>query len=139
MLSAWKEWSGNTQVLVSVKNMKNLAKSGRVSLLKGMVAKTLGIKPIIAVNKEGRTYLMDKTLTQKGNMKRVMKHLKVLINNKKVWHFVVLHANNFEGADWFARKMREISGQEPLGIINSSPVVAAHLGNKTVAIAFMYE
>ncbi len=139
VLTAWKKWSVNTRVLVSVKNMKNLVKSGRVSLLKGQLAKVLGIKPIIAVNKEGKTYLMDKTLSQKGNMKRVMKHLKLLINERKVWQYVVLHANNEEGAGWFTNQMKELSGQEPFAVINSSPVVGAHLGNKTVAVAFMYE
>jgi DegV family protein with EDD domain len=139
VLQAWGKWSENTQVLVSVRNMKNLAKSGRVSLLKGLLAKALGIKPIIAVNKEGKTYLMDKTLTQKGNMKRVMKHLKVLITKGKVWQYVVLHANNDEGAKWFVSQMKDLSGHEPFAVINSSPVVGAHLGNKTVAVAFMYE
>ena len=63
-------------------------------MLKSFLAKALGIKPIIAVNKEGKAYLMDKTLTQKGNMKRVVKHLKVLVKNKNVLHYVVLHANS---------------------------------------------
>lgn len=139
VMAEYKKWADLTEVLVSVKTMKNLVRSGRVSLLKGWFARLFGIKPIIAVNKEGKTYLMDKTFSQIGNMRKVVKHMKILMNKGKVWNYLLLHANNEEGANWFLKRIEPIAGKAPLSIINASPVIATHLGDKTVAVAFMYE
>lgn len=139
VLEEYNKWADFTEVLVSVKSMKNLVKSGRVSLLKGWFARLLGVKPIISVNKAGKTFLMDKTLSQAGNMRRILKHMKVMMNEKKVWNYFILHANFEEGADWFLRRIEPVAGKSPLSIINTSPVIGTHLGSKTVAVAFMYE
>lgn len=139
VLEEYNKWADFTEVLVSVKSMKNLVKSGRVSLLKGWFARLLGVKPIISVNKAGKTFLMDKTLSQAGNMRRIVKHMKVMMNEKKVWNYFILHANFEEGADWFLRRIEPLAGKSPLSIINTSPVIGTHLGSETVAVAFMYE
>jgi hypothetical protein len=65
--------------------------------------------------------------------------MKVMMNEKKVWNYFILHANFEEGADWFLRRIEPVAGKSPLSIINTSPVIGTHLGSKTVAVAFMYE
>ncbi|MEA1896486.1 MAG: DegV family protein, partial [Bacteroidota bacterium] len=49
-------WSNRSEVLVSVKSMKKIVESGRVSKVKGFIAQMLQIKPIVAVNNQGSTY-----------------------------------------------------------------------------------
>ncbi len=139
IVEEFSNWVNMSEVLVSVKSMKKIVESGRVSKLKGFFAQALGIKPVIAVNKEGKTYLMDKTFTQKANMKKVLAHMKVLMRRGKVWNYMVLHANNPEGAEWFRKNLMAFAGKEPLSSINVSPAIGMHVGSKTVAITLLYE
>ena len=139
IVNDFSNWSNRSEVLVSVRSMKKIVESGRVSKVKGFVAQMLRIKPIVAVNDKGSTYLMDKTLTQQANMKKVVYHMKVLMSRGKVWNYMVLHANNPEGAAWFKEKMIPVAGKEPLSILNISPAIGMHVGNKTVAVTFLYE
>jgi fatty acid-binding protein DegV len=72
-------------------------------------------------------------------MKKVMKHVNKISENKRIWNSVVLHANNLSSAEWYANEMRKTSGKEPLGIINISPVVGVNAGIGSASIAYMYE
>jgi hypothetical protein len=132
-------WANDTEALVSVRSMKQIVKSGRVSPLKGWIARILGIKPIIAVDKEGKTYLLDRTFTQTGNMKRVVKRIMNMTRGKAVWNYVLLHANNPEGAQWFRNELKSGLNMDPLATMNVSPVIGAHVGNKTVAVILMFQ
>ena len=132
-------WANDTEALVSVRSMKQIVKSGRVSPLKGWIARVLGIKPIIAVDKEGKTYLLDRTFTQTGNMKRVVKRIMNMTRGKAVWNYVLLHANNPEGAQWFRNELKSGLNMDPLATMNVSPVIGAHVGNKTVAVILMFQ
>ena len=133
------KWATDTEALVSVRSMKQIVKSGRVSPLKGWIARILGIKPIIAVDKEGKTFLLDRTFTQIGNMKKVVQRIQKMTDGIPVWNYVLLHANNPDGAQWFQNHLRSVLKKEPLATMNVSPVIGAHVGNKTVAVIFMYE
>jgi len=139
IVDQFESWADSTEALVSVRSMKQIVKSGRVSPLKGWIARILGIKPIIAVDNEGKTYLLDKSFTQIGNMKQVAKRIENMTKDRAVWNYVLLHANNTEGARWFHEQLRPVLNQEPLATMNVSPVIGAHVGNKTVAVIFMYQ
>ena len=40
---------------------------------------------------------------------------------------------------WFREKMIPVAGKEPLSILKISPAIDMHVGNKTVAVTFLYE
>lgn len=132
------EWIDKLNIFVSVKTLKYMVRSGRVSATKGWIAKKLNINPIVSV-KDGKSIVFGKTFNQKSNMRKVMKHVHKLIENKTIWNSVVLHANNQDSADWYANEIKKVSGKKPIGIINISPVVAVNAGNGTASVAFMYE
>ncbi len=139
IVEQFEKWALDTEVLASVRSMKQIVKSGRVSRLRGWIARLLGIKPIIAVDNEGKTYLLDKTFTQMGNMKRVVKRIENMVHDRNVWNYIVLHVDNEKGAHWFEKQLKPIMKMEPLAIMDASPVIGANVGHKTVAVIFMFQ
>ena len=129
------EWRDNTKVYVSVKNLRYLVRSGRVSPLKGRIAHLLNIKPIVSITTEGGTELFDKAFSQRANMRKVMKHVRDFLENRSLDEYILLHADDEEATRWFGKEMLALTGKEPLGVINISPVIGLHAGKGCVALA----
>lgn len=130
-------WSRRTRILVSVKTMDFMVRGGRVSPLKGWLARQLNLKPIISLDREGKSVLFDKAFSQKGNMRKVMRHLRDQLNRGPLWNYVMLHAGNPRDASWFAGLIKGETGRPPLYTMDISPVVGANAGRGAVAVALM--
>jgi DegV family protein with EDD domain len=134
-----EKWISNSRILVSVKTMKYLIRSGRVSALKGLIARLLNIIPIVSLDEDGKAIIFDKTFSQKANMEKVIKHIKSDITGKKIWNYIVLHANNQNAAAWFTEKIENLTGKKPVSVCNISPVIGGHAGVGAAAVAILYE
>ena len=133
-----EDWVANSKIFVSVKTLKYMVRGGRVSHFKGMVANLLNINPIVSMDSDGKSMVFGKTYSQKANMEKVMEHIKLISQNKTIWNYVVLHANNNEGAQWYANSMRNFTGKEPTSVVNISPVIGANAGIGAASVAFMF-
>ena len=132
------KWVSQTHIFVSVKTLKYMVKGGRVSPLKGFIAKVLNINPIVSMDKDGKSIIFGKAYTQKSNMKKVMSHIKTLSLDKEIWNYIVLHANNPKAADYYVHEMKSYTNKEPVSIVNISPVIGANAGLGAASVAFMY-
>lgn len=132
-------WVADTRIFVSVRTMKYLVKGGRVSMFKGHLARLLNINPIVAIDETGKAIVFGKTFNQKANMEKVMNHIRKINAGKKIWNYIVLHANNEEAARWYSEKMEKLSGLKPVSVCNISPVIGANAGVGAAAVAFQYE
>lgn len=133
------KWIADSRIYVSVKTLKYMVRGGRVSHIKGLVAKLLNINPIVSIDPNGKAMIFGKTYSQKANMEKVMEHIKTTTHDKKIWKYIVLHANNDEGAQWYAAKMKDLTGIEPTSVVNISPVIGANAGIGAASVAFMFE
>ena len=133
-----EDWVKNTRILVSVKTLKYMVRSGRVSHAKGFIASALNLNPIVSVDEEGKSQLFDKTIGQKANLKKVLFHVKKITEGRSDVNYIILHANNREGAASFAGRVKEIIGTSPVAIQNISPVIGMHAGVGVVAVALDY-
>ncbi len=134
-----EKWVDDLKIFVSVKTLKYMVRGGRVSHFKGFIANLLNVNPIVSVDENGKAIVFGKTYSQKSNMEKVMEHIKTISNGKRIWNYVVLHANNSDGAQWYSEKMKNLTGKEPAFVINISPVIGVHAGAGTAAVTFMYE
>ena len=134
-----ESWVRNSKIFVSVKTLKYMVKGGRVSPTKGFISNLLNVNPIVSMDEEGKSFLFGKTFSQKSNMKKVLAHIKTLVSEKGVWNYVVLHAHNLAGAEWYAAQMKLITGKEPVSVVNISPVIGMNAGIGTAAVALMVE
>jgi len=132
-------WRDNAKIFVSVRDLKYMIKGGRVSKPKGMVAKTLGLNPVISMDDDGNSQLFGKTFSQNASLKKIFKHISKISKGKKIWNYIVLHAHNESGAEETSLKMQEITGKKPLSLINISPVIGMHAGIGANAVALLFE
>jgi DegV family protein with EDD domain len=133
------KWISNTHLFISVSTLEYLIKGGRLSATKGWIARMFNINPIISIDETGKVEMIDKAFNQRSNKEKVMGHIRKMSRDRKIWNYIILHANNSEAADWYSRKMKESVGKEALSVINISPVLGAHAGIGASAVALLYE
>ncbi len=125
----------DSEIFVSVKTLKYMVKGGRVSKQKGAIANLLGVNPIVSMDKEGNSKLMGSAFSQKANINKVIKHIQKISMDKSVDDYIILHAHNEDAAEVYRNKMSNITGKEPVGIVNISPVIGMNAGIGTAAVA----
>jgi DegV family protein with EDD domain len=134
-----EKWVGEAKILVSVKTLKYMVRGGRLSAARGLVARILNINPIVSIDESGKAVAFGKTFSQKANMEKVMDLIRSDNPGKKVWNYIVLHANNSDAALWYTGKMEKLTGKSPVSVCNISPVIGANAGVGAAAVAFLYE
>ncbi len=139
IVSLSEKWTNNVHIFVSVKDLKYLIRGGRLSAVKGTIARILNINPIVSIDQTGKAIVFDKAFNQRANMEKVMKYITDLNKKNTIWNYIVLHANNEDGAGWFTRKMEKLSGRKPASVVNISPVIGANAGIGAAAVAILTE
>ena len=134
-----EEWTKKIKILVSVKDIKYLIRGGRLSTTRGFIAKLLNVNPIVTIDETGKAIVFDKSFNQKATMEKVISYIRKMYSDKKLWNYIVLHANNEEAAIWYTDKMKEITSAEPVSVVNISPVIGANAGVGAAAVAFLPE
>lgn len=133
------EWIRKSQIRVTVPTLKYIIRSGRVSPFKGFIARMLDLKPVIAVDENGKSVLSGKSFSTMSSMKKVIRELTRLVKDNKVWGYAIIHADNPEAAGWYREQMENLTGQKPIFVDNASPVLAANTGRGVAAVALMLE
>ena len=139
ILDLGEKWIEKSSIFVSVKNFDTMVRGGRVSLMKGRIAKLLNLKPIISVNSEGRSILLDKAFSQGGNLKRIFRLVRQIMERGKIWQYTVLHGHDPERGCQYARALEEVIGKPPAFIVDISPAVGLSAGQGALAVSLMEE
>ena len=134
-----EEWVSKTRLLVDIKTLKYMVRGGRVSPLKGFVARALHIKPLITLDSEGKASALDKSFSRKGNMKKIIRLIKDMASEGKIWNYAIVHAQSLERAEMYAQRLEEILHKKPAFIMDLSPVIGVHNGIGVVGVGIMYE
>jgi uncharacterized protein len=138
IVSMAEKWISDTRIFVSVATLRYMVRGGRVSFIKGFLANLLNINPVVSIDKNGNSFVFGKTFNQKSNMKKVIEHVSHISARRDMWNYIVLHAQNTEAALWYTEKMTELTGKQPVAIVNISPVIAGNAGIGAVSIALMF-
>lgn len=134
-----EKWTSYVRLFVSLKTIKYLVRGGRLSVAKGLVARIFNINPIVSIDESGKAFVFDKAFNQKANMEKVMGHIRRLSQEKTIWSYIVLHANNPEAAQWYSEKMEALTMKSPVSVVNISPVIGAHAGIGAAAVALLFD
>jgi len=134
-----QKWIKDVRIYVSVSDIKYLIRGGRVSAVKGLIARLLNINPIVSIDETGKAIVFDKAFNQKANMEKVMGYISRLVREKPIWNYIVLHANNSEAAAWYSEKMEALTGKTPASVENISPVIGANTGIGAAAVALLLD
>lgn len=125
------------KIFVSVKDLKYMIKGGRVSKPAGIIAGLLRINPVISMKEDGKSYLFGNSFSQKGSLQKTYRHIEKISRNNTIWNYIILHAHNPSGAEAAVIRMKEITGKEPVSVVDISPVIGMHAGNGSIAISLL--
>lgn len=134
-----EEWVSKTKILVDIQTLEYMVRGGRVSPLKGFLAKALNLKPIITLDSEGKATASGKSFSRGQNMKKIVGLIKGMKEKGEFWNYAIVHAQNRGRADMYAEKLTKELETEPLYTMDISPVVGVHNGIGAVGIGLMYE
>ncbi len=139
IVSRIPSWINNSLIMVSVKNFDSMIRGGRVSPMKGKIANWINLKPIISMDDTGKSILLEKAFSQKGNIRKVIGKIRKMASDRKIWKYAVLHAHDLAGAKVYARTLQKVAGKPADFIVDISPVVGLSAGRGALAVSVMFE
>jgi uncharacterized protein len=126
-----------TRILVRVKTLKYLVRSGRISRVSGWVGRMLNLKPVISIDEAGNGIIFNKGLSLRSSDNKIKKHVEEIQKTQGIETYAIVHANATNRANEYARVFENIIGKNPEYITDISTVVAMSAGIGAVAIAYI--
>ncbi|MGM0446569.1 MAG: DAK2 domain-containing protein, partial [Bacillota bacterium] len=80
----------NIYIYVSVDNFEYMVRGGRVSPLKGRLAKLLNLKPIVSLDKEGNGVAFAKAFSKRGNNKKIKEIVKNHLRDEGIKRYSIV-------------------------------------------------
>ncbi len=114
-----------------------MVRGGRVSPMKGFLAKILNLKPIISLDEEGKATASGKSFSRKGNIKKILRLAEDFRHEGEIWNYSIVHAQNLKRAQIYAGELEKRLQKKPAYIIDISTVIGVHNGIGAVGIALM--
>ena len=127
------------RILVSVKTLDYMVRGGRVSPLSGILAKLANLKPIVSVDDDGKSVLYGKAFSVRANIKKILSMVAEDHAAHRVRAYAVVHAGVPEAARQFAARLTDVTGMDPLHVMEISPVVSLNSGPGALSVATMQE
>ena len=129
----------NSKILVGVRTLKYMVRSGRVSPMAGAVANLLNLKPIVSMGENGETAISDKAFSQRGILRKILRRLQAETGPGRVRDYCILHAHNMGDALAYAAETERVFGVKPAFTMDISPAIGLHAGVGAVAVSFLLE
>lgn len=134
-----QSWVPKTHIFVDVLTLKYFIRGGRVSAVKGLLARALNVKPILTIEADGKVGHTGKSFNPKGNLIKILQRVKLLQDRNRVWGYAIVHAKNPERVRTYEDKLTALLGRKPNFIMDVSPVIGVHSGIGAVAVAVLME
>ncbi len=120
-----------SRIYVSVPTLKYMVRGGRVSPMKGMAAAILNLKPVVSLDRYGRSIKYGAAFTQKGTKKKIFDILDKYKDEIDCYN--VVHAGIRDEAEIFAENIYTITGIKADYIMEISSTVGIHTGKGVLA------
>ncbi|MFP4135982.1 MAG: DAK2 domain-containing protein [Candidatus Acetothermia bacterium] len=133
-----RELSERSRILVSVKNLKYMVRGGRVSRLKGFLARILNFKPIISVE-DGESALHGKPLLRRTNYKQILDMMEDADQKNGITNYAIGHVSAEEEAEKLSEMIENRLGFEPDYTMDISPLIGSHAGIGAVSASYLTE
>lgn len=121
-------------IYVSLADLKYMVRGGRISPMKGHIARFLNLKPVISVDKEGKGIHCGKVCGRNANLSRIRDLFMRHWVEGKVSRYAVVHAGAEAEAAEFAEKLFELTGKRVEYIMEISPVIGINSGPGSLAV-----
>jgi DegV family protein with EDD domain len=115
-------------MFVGVPQLRSFIRGGRVSPMKGLIARALNLKPIISIDSEGKAELFGKAFSKRRNIDKILKIVERMHGERPIRRYAVGHTSAESEAVEFGKRLERILGKPPEYITPVSPVIGAHAG-----------
>ncbi|HUX11415.1 MAG TPA: DegV family protein [Spirochaetia bacterium] len=139
ILAVLPQWSHKARIFVSVTNLRYMVKGGRVSPLKGQIARLLNLKPIVSVDESGNSTLHGRAFSEEANLRTLVRMAVSVHRQAPLRHYAIGHAGAPAKAAQLAATLERELGFPPLYVMEISAVVALNAGPGAVSVATMSE
>lgn len=133
------EWvAKNQETYLTVKDLKNLVKGGRLSATQAAIGTFLRIRPIMMFDDEAGVKLFEKVRTDRRVIARWMEILTEKYEKfKEKLDVVVIHGDDEPTAENIIERFKEKFPEINYQMFYLGPVLGVHGGNECIGIAFI--
>jgi DegV family protein with EDD domain len=137
--AAARQAAERVRVFIAVPTLMHLVRGGRVSPAKGLIAKALGLLPVLSLDKDGRAEAVGKARGYERSQRKMMSLLFDAADQAppETRRFGVAHCDTPEGAEALARQIRERYPESDVMIVECGPALGAHGGPGALAVAVL--
>lgn len=125
------------KIIVSVSNLTNMIKGGRLGTTAGKIAQKLNMKPIVTLDKNGKGTLGGAAFSQKGSQRKIIKKVEKLYKENKLESYSIIYIDDEKPALEIAEEIEKITGMKPEFFSKSSSVIAISAGTGALAVSFI--
>lgn len=128
-----KEILNSMEVYFVVATLDYLKKGGRIGYVAGTIGEIMQIKPIIAINQEGKYYTFDKVRGSKKSLLRLFEIAVKSIGSRKV-NVAVMHGGAEEATKAIIEKFKNLPNINKVYSGQVGPVIGVHTGPGLIGI-----
>jgi hypothetical protein len=134
-----RDASARARLFIAVPTLEHLVRGGRVSPLKGLLAKVLGLLPVLTLAGDGTAQPAAKARGFPAALKKLIKLLfeSAESGSGEGRRFGVAHCDAAELAESLAREIRQHYPESDVMIVECGPALGAHGGPGAVAVAVL--
>ena len=131
--------AARTRAFVAVPTLEHLVRGGRVSPLKGLIARALRLLPVLTISPEGKVYSAAKARGFEAARRKLLQLLFEAADRgaPATRRFGVAHCDAAELAEHLARQIRGRYPESDIMIVECGPALGAHGGPGAVAVAVL--
>lgn len=126
----------NTTTLFILKTLDNLVRGGRISKVKGKIAKTLNIKLLMRGSEEGTIEVTEKIRGEKKSLRRFIEQIGEYAKSTENKSLFMSHCNDESRAKKLLDGIREKYSFKEAFLTDIGPIIATHGGEGAIVIAF---
>jgi DegV family protein with EDD domain len=99
------KWIAKTKIFVDIQTLEYMVRGGRVSPMKGFLAKILNLKPIVSLDEEGKAIASGKSFSRSGNMKKILRLSEEFVRKSRLISWISPRSSAFtmESEHWASR------------------------------------
>lgn len=117
-----------------VDDLKYLTRNGRLSKTAGFIGKTLNIKPLIGVKKDGSNELITKVRGEKKIYDTLINRMLNNIGDNNI--IGIVHSNSLDKANILKEKIEKLQITKKIMLSEIGPVIASHIGPGAIGLAY---
>jgi DegV family protein with EDD domain len=134
-----RDAADRVRLFIAVPTLHHLVRGGRVSATRGLIARLLGLLPVLTVTREGKVVGAAKARGYDAARKKMMSLLFREADRAEAAtrRFGVAHCDAPASADELARQIRARYPESDVMIVECGPAIGAHGGPGALAVAVL--